>query len=189
MLRNLSPSEGAKPVGLTFHRQGLPFTLVPSPDCGFVRSPCPGPRAPPDVTHNPALGRQARGLDALSLADASWCPGWGRAWSHRVPACPSRGSLGHKLGRALWKPKPRESPRPRAGPQHRGASLSAGSRLAHGQSRDLFRQTLGRGKARTRDNGLMWESGPTQASGPRVPGSLGTTWRSDLAVVTGSQGC
>lgn len=62
LVKNTSSREGAKPVGgLTFHRpgesQGLPFMLVPSLDCGFVQRPRPGPRAPPDVTHNPALGR------------------------------------------------------------------------------------------------------------------------------------
>lgn len=89
-----------------------------------------------------------------------------------------------------------ESSRPRAWPQHRGASLSAGCRLAHGQSLRPVQADTGpwqRPQTKQRPDGEELE--PTQASGscrarhPRGQSSLGRTWKSDLAVVTGSQGC
>lgn len=98
------PLPGTEPGAL------FPPGAQPSPAYGFVQRLCPGPRAPlfllttqPSVSQRPWKNAH---VDGIFLANSSQHPNRGRTASCGVPACPSHGSVGHKLVRALWKPQP-----------------------------------------------------------------------------------
>lgn len=184
----LACEEGGKPVGLRFHylgqSQGLYFLLVPSPAYGFVQRPCPGPRAPPVLTHNPALHKpealENAHVDDIFLANSSQNPIRGRNAPCSAAACSSHGSQGHKLVRALGQSQPwvpgREGQHPAPTPI-RSQFINWLQRLAHAQSpgtcsgrhRTLVKATNQTIEGVVTPCGLFWQAGGALGiSGARI---------------------